>query len=122
MKILLLLALLLNINLGAVDDAAPISLTVTPHQQTAPGRIRFVTRIAQHRDNFWFCVGFDSESDYSESVSSCQQLNGIYSLVTFYIEYHDLTPGEYKAFARLYRVPNRLAASATPQNFIVSSP
>ena len=89
-----------------------VSVRVDPAFQYAPGNVRYVTRITPHKDNIYYCVGWISEDAHVYERTSCQQLNGIYSPRTFYIEFKSLGLGNYEAFAEVYRAPNRLAGRA----------
>ena len=76
----LLLAFLLIITTMGASTAsldALVLLHVTPLIQLAPGKVRYDIRIPAHRDNFWFCYGWDN-IDTLVGRTSCQQLQGIY--------------------------------------------
>ena len=99
-------------------ETAPLTLQIIPAQQFAPGIVSYRIHILPHRDNFWFCMGWDNITTL-KSRTSCQQLNGIYSPRVFYQDYRDLTAGPYHGFVQLYRTPNYLVHTAVhPFNVI----
>lgn len=100
-------------------DSPPLTLQVSPAQQFAPGIVSYRIWILPHRDNFWFCMGWDNPTTL-KSRTSCQQLNGIYSPRVIYQDYRNLAPGLYRGFVDLYRVPNYRAHTAT-QTFQVTA-
>ena len=102
-----------TIPLADDSDTLPlIALTVSPVYQLPPGRIAYRIQITPHRDNFWFCMGWNNTTTL-KSRTSCQQLNGIYSPRIVYQEYSALTAGCYDGFVDLYRTPSYRAASTT---------
>lgn len=103
--------------MGASSDAS-VTLHITPLYQFERGKVLYTMRISQHRDNFWYCYGWENQTT-EKRRTSCQQLNGIYAPRIFQQEYRDLDPGVYTGFIQLYRAPNYLADTAT-QEFIVA--
>ena len=119
---LFLLSLGLAVVLKAVSEPLPAtdvvtSLQVSPLVQAAPGKVLYTIRITPHRDNIWFCYGWDN-IDTADGKTSCQQLNGIYSPRIFQQEYKWLKSGHYVGFVRVYRAPSYIAGTA-PLQFIV---
>ena len=115
-RVALILLLVLTPTIGpssAVEpEIASLILQITPAQQFAPGIVSYRIQILPHRDNFWFCMGWDNITTL-KSRTSCQQLNGIYSPRVFYQEYKGLAEGCYRGFVDVYRTPNYRAATAT---------
>lgn len=97
----------------------PLALRILPAHQFEPGTVSYRIQIQPHRDNFWFCMGWENTTTLT-TRTSCQQLNGIYGPRVFYQEYRSLIPGTYQGFVDLYRVPNYRAHTAT-QAFVVIS-
>mgnify|MGYP001576367222 CR=1 FL=1 len=93
------------------DPPAPIVELRVRH--LTPTHVAYRITIIPHRDNFWFCMGWDNTTTYA-SRTSCQQLNGIYSPRVFYQEY-TLMEGCYQGFVDVYRTPNYRAGAATYQ-------
>ena len=99
-------------------ETASLTLQITPAQQFAPGIVSYRIHILPHRDNFWFCMGWDNLTT-KKSRTSCQQLQGIYEPRVFYQDYRDLAAGPYQGFVQLYRTPSYLAHTAVhPFNVI----
>ena len=99
-------------------ETASLTLQITPAQQLAPGIVSYRIHVLPHRDNFWFCMGWDNITT-EKSRTSCQQLQGIYGPRVFYQDYRDLAAGSYHGFVQLYRTPNYLAHTAVhPFNVI----
>jgi len=90
-----------------------LSLSQRPEEMWEPGKVRYKVQIEPHRDNIQFCYGYSSDNAKVYYRESCQQLNGIYSPRTMFFEYSGLGEGNYLAFVKVYRVPNRLAGEAT---------
>ena len=106
---------------GVDETAQLITLRILPLYQIAPlGRVSYRIQIPPHRDNVWFCFGWDNYTT-SKGRTSCQQLNGIYTPRTFYQDYTALMAGCYGGFVDVYRAPYYRAASAT-QRFRIESP
>jgi len=83
-------------------------MTATPEQQWSPGKIHLKITLLPDRDNIQLCVGYRNLDDASASTS-CKQLTGQYTPKIHLYDYKNLTPGEYEAFAEVYRVPQYLA-------------
>ena len=95
---------------AAIDETVPL---VTLHiRHLAPDHVAYRIAILPHRDNYWFCMGWDNTTTL-KGRTSCQQLNGIYSPRVVYQEYTALTAGCYDGFVDLYRTPHYRAAAAT---------
>lgn len=86
----------------------PITMTAKPEQQYSPGKITLTIHLTPHRDNIQLCVGYRNLQDGGASMS-CKQATGEYTPITHTYIYKSLTPGEYEAFAEVYRVPQYLA-------------
>ena len=122
-RLVLAVALLLGtptLPTPALDETAPaLALHIQLLYQLAPGHVAYRIAIAPHRDNYWFCMGWDNTTTL-KGRTSCQQLNGIYSPRVFYQDYRDLAAGSYHGFVQLYRTPNYLAHTAVhPFNVIL---
>ena len=115
-RLVLAVALLLGtppLPTPALDETAPaLALHIQPLYQPAPGHVAYRIAIIPHRDNYWFCMGWDNTTTL-KGRTSCQQLNGIYSPRVVYQEYTALTAGCYDGFVDLYRTPHYHAAAAT---------
>ena len=100
--------------LAVIDETAPlVTLRIQPALQlSTPGAVAYRIAILPHRDNYWFCMGWDNTTTL-KGRTSCQQLNGIYSPRVVYQEYTALTAGCYDGFVDLYRTPHYRAAAAT---------
>mgnify|MGYP001615090307 CR=1 FL=1 len=97
---------------AAIDETAPL---VTLHiRHLAPDHVAYRIAIFPHRDNVWFCMGWDNTTTL-KSRTSCQQLNGIYSPRIVYQEYKGLAEGCYRGFVDVYHAPHYRAATATYQ-------
>lgn len=96
------------------ESEPPVTLRTHLEQSLAPGHVIYRVGIPQHRDNIWFCVGWDNITT-ERSRTSCQQLNGVYSPIVFHLEYRSLAEGCYRGFVDVYRTPSYRAAFATSQ-------
>ena len=106
---------------GGDETAPPVTLRILPLYQLSPlGTVSYRIQISPHRDNVWFCFGWDNYTT-SKGRTSCQQLNGIYTPRTFYQDYTALVAGCYGGFVDLYRAPSYRAATAT-QRFRIENP
>lgn len=113
--------LLLCLPAHIAGDEPVIALTVTPVFSYAPATVRYKITIQPHKDNFWYCFGYISDEATVGERLSCQQLNGIYGAKVYWHEYKQLLKGEYTAFARVYRVPNRIAGESTQQFRVIEN-
>ena len=102
--------------ISTVTAEEVITLTVNPTQQFAPGHVMLKVRVPRYFENVVLCFGFESEN---LARSSCIQWDGINAPLVMWQEYKSLPPGEYQAFAVLYRVPNRVAGQAKAQFRVV---
>lgn len=107
MKILLAILVAGSMVVGSVNPD-PISMTAKPEQQYSPGKITLTIHLEPHRDNIQLCAGFRNLQGDGASMS-CKLLTGQYTPITHIYIYNKLTPGEYEAFAEVYRVPQYLA-------------
>lgn len=112
--------LILGLALPAPASEEELQLSIDPVFQFAPGRVKYTTRVARDYQNVYLCVGWDSESDVTYR-RTCEQWNGIYAPSVWILEYSNLAPGYYSAFAELYRVPNRLALVKTRPFQVIES-
>ena len=105
----LLIATPTNAPSQASADDPPLVVLRVAHLASA--HVSYLIRIDPHRDNIWFCFGWDNRTT-AKSRTSCQQLNGIFSPRVVYQEYKALEAGCYQGFVDVYRAPYYRAGSA----------
>lgn len=113
------------------SDLPPITISLSSNPLTQGQKVRFTLHILRHRDNQLWCVFWGQVAE--ESVSSdgkgfgyfrrsCQQLHGLTSPSTFWLEYVVTSAGWHLVGAQLIRYHEKgtyLSFDAPPQRFYV---
>ena len=115
LRVLLISLLLLQASSLSLAEA-PISLSVTPAHQFAPGIVTLKIRIPKNYLNAGVCFGFVGPL---LERWSCQEINGQYHPTIMLQTYTGVPEGDYIGLARLHQTPSRVSEART--SFIVLS-
>ena len=112
---LIIAAIALFVSIGQTDSI--VQLSVVPNVQYAPGAVRLKIQIEPHKDNRYFCWGYNSDEAYR---SSCEELHTGAPKV-FWFVYSGVPAGDYKAFVQVFRVGDNLAGEASRDFSVIGS-
>ena len=103
----------------AGGSPSPLTLSISPAHQFAPGVVVFTIHVTPNVDNRILCMGY--LSDRGNERISCQDLEGADNPTpTFLQRFPDLDTGTYQGFAQLFRHSVSPAVTVTRDFFVLS--